>query len=267
MSKIEKKSFISGLVESHIDPQVYEDVLRVFAKETVSMPGFGNLAVSDVPKKHIERAEYTETEISPFRKIEISCDDEANTKFIRQDSTYKFNSKNVSLNTIKQLLINLFAINESGHRPYASAGGLYPVEPLVFLFNDRVDSETSLISGCYHFRPVSKRLQLIKKLELNDFLENYIEGLINKEEAPGFAIVYVAHIGKAIFKYRYRGYRHSAMEVGSMYQQATMVAESLGLRTTAWSSFSEPKLLYNLGLNHNIYLPLTMQLFGYTEPK
>jgi hypothetical protein len=75
----------------------------------------------------------------------------------------------------------------------------------------------------------------------------------------------MAHLGKAIFKYRYRGYRHALMEAGSMYQQATTISQQKDLRTTVWSTFSEQQMLYELSLDHGTYLPLTMQLFGYGE--
>lgn len=67
------------------------------------------------------------------------------------------------------------------------------------------------------------------------------------------------------FKYRYRGYRQAIMEAGSMYQHATYASQSMDLRTTLWSTFSEPELMYALDLNHGAFLPLTMQLFGYEK--
>jgi hypothetical protein len=55
------------------------------------------------------------------------------------------------------------------------------------------------------------------------------------------------------------------MEAGSMFQHATVISQQSDLRTNVWSTFSEQEILYELGLDHGVYLPLTTQLFGYGE--
>ena len=88
---------------------------------------------------------------------------------------------------------------------------------------------------------------------------------MNKKGLPCFSILYLASIGKAIFKYRYRGYRHALMEAGSMYQQATITGQKIELRNTVWSTFSDQELLHAVELDHSSYMPLTLQLFGYGD--
>ncbi len=260
----DKKPFISGLVEGQIDVQVYQDILRNYAKETISMPMFGNFSITNINSQQIARVEFTETEISPFHYHQVSCQD-LNSENERQSSFTKFKQQKMPFDFLRQFLVNCFSPNSGGHRPYPSAGGLYPVEPLVFVFDEQLETHAEIVSGCYHYRAISHKLQLIKKMDADYFFQNLLQGLIKKENRPAFVILYVAHLGKSIFKYRYRGYRQAAMEAGSMYQHCTEVAEKAGFRTTAWSSFSEPQMLAALDLDHGTFLPMTIQLFGYGD--
>lgn len=268
-ASVKKKPFVTGLVESQLDCNVYQDVLKMHAKESISIAKFGNIGLTPVDKKTIARAEFTECEISPFRSIEYECSDDSAAVFKRQSSCNRFSYKAMTLSHIQQVLIQAYGADEQGRRNYPSAGGLYPVEPIVFLNCDKIsdgdDLEPPLQSGFYHFRPVTQSLQLIKTLPSETFINKLLQGFIESEQGPCFAVLYLTHIGKAIFKYRYRGYRHAMMEAGSMYQQATFVAEQLNLRTTLWSSFSEPQIMQAIGLDSNTFMPLTMQLFGFKE--
>lgn len=265
MSAALKKPFISGLVEGHLDAQVYQDILRTHAKESITLLDFGHLAITNVDQRTISRVQFTECEMSPFHHHDKDCQTEAAPFFSRDGSTTRFAQRPVDFSLIEKLLVHSFSPNEANHRPYPSAGGLYPVEPLVFLFEERLNQTVTFCSGAYHFRPISQTLQLIKKMT-SDAFKPLLHGLIEPDCFPALAVVYIAHVGKAVFKYRYRGYRHALMEAGSMYQQALMTAQNLGLRSTVWSSFSDHELVYALDLDPAVYLPLTMQLFGYGAP-
>lgn len=265
MSSTSKKPFIGGLVESNIDVKVYQDILQTYSKETISFPNYGNLSITNIDQKTISRVQFTECEISPFHKGELDCETTQEAAFDRKPSTPMFNDKNINFLDIQQLLIHSFSPNQAGQRPYPSAGGLYPIEPLVFLFEEKIDHQTKIQSGCYHFRPISQKLQFIKKIDKKYFLETLLHGFVDSKHAPCLGILYIAHIGKSIFKYRYRGYRHALMEAGSMYQQATIISQQMGMRNTVWSTFSDHEMLYALDLEYGTYLPLTMQLFGYSE--
>lgn len=84
----DKKSvFINGLVESSVDPQVYQDVRKTFARETISFIKHGNLSITDTNSKLISRVQFTECEISPFHKHDIDCSQIAGSGFKRKEST------------------------------------------------------------------------------------------------------------------------------------------------------------------------------------
>lgn len=256
------KVFHNGLAEATLDVNVYNDVLKTFAKETVSFLNFGNLGITTVSAGKINRAEFSESEISPFRKHEIPCQKGHTKAFKRQASFTKFSEKKITLSEVQNFLLATFSCDDNQHRPYPSAGGLYPVEPLVFLFPERVDSFNHP-AGCYHFRPLSESLQLIQKIDRETFYQKLMHGFVAEGHQPAFCILYIAQVVKAIFKYRYRGYRHALMEAGAMYQAATVSSEHFQLRNTVWCTFSEPEILTALKLDYRSYLPLAMQFFGY----
>ncbi|MDI9817798.1 MULTISPECIES: SagB/ThcOx family dehydrogenase [unclassified Legionella] len=263
MEEQTSKTFINSILDSHIDSDVHQDILKNHAKESITLLNFGNINISNVNSKIIQQVEFSETEISPFHKNDIDCT-AAVDSVCRKPSTYTFNQQKISFPDLQALLIRSFSPGENGRRHYPSAGGLYPVEPLVFLFPERIEG-FSHKPGCYHFRPLKKKLQLLKTMSGSFFFDNILHGLIDKKHHPCFSILYLANVGKAIFKYRYRGYRHALMEAGSMYQQATRISDEAGLRTTVWSSFSDQQLNHALELDHSTYLPLTLQFFGYGD--
>jgi len=149
MTTSEKKTtFTSSLVEGSIDSQVYQDLRRTFARETISFIKHGNISITNVNPKLLNRVQFTETEISPFHRHDIDCSDVEPSDFIRQTSNVKFANQKIDFATIKTILINAFAKTSKETRPYPSAGGLYPVEPLVFLFADKINNFGTAPSGC-----------------------------------------------------------------------------------------------------------------------
>ncbi|MFO1257569.1 MAG: SagB/ThcOx family dehydrogenase [Gammaproteobacteria bacterium] len=263
MNVFQRTHFITGDVESGIDSKVYESILKTHAKEAITLLDIGLVSVTNTENEMIERVQFTECDILPFHQGDLECTAEGAADFERLASVNAFEPRSISFSDVSKFLIHAFSPDKTGRRPYPSAGGLYPVEPLVFLFNERLEEDVE--SGCYHFRPIKQKLQIIQSITYEHFFNKLLHGMIKIENAPCFCILYVAHLGKSIFKYRYRGYRHAVMECGAMYQQATLVSQRQGLRTTAWSSFGDHEMLQALNLDPGVFLPITMQLFGYKD--
>lgn len=266
MTENAAKSFVcKGGYNLSVDNQVYHDIIKTFAKETICLSPLGFMTKTNVHDSIIKKIEYSEYEISPFHKHDISCDEQTTSSFYRQPSIAKFSKRKIDLAILKQTLVNSFAVDAEQRRPYPSGGALYPIEALVFIFKERVSGFDNHIPGCYHFRPVSKKLQFISELPFDWFYETLMQNYLNIENAPAFGVLYMAHIGKALFKYRYRGYRHALIEVGAMCQMASFASQELGLRNTIWSTFGEYQLMQKLNLNNAQFMPFMMQFFGYAE--
>lgn len=264
-----RKYFITGNVENSVDSRVYKEVLQHYSKESITLIDKGNMSVTVAPKDEIERVVFTENEIFPFHSNDLDLTDiNPNADaFIRKPSLNKFSSDKIKLKDLKQLLISSFA-EYNQRRPYPSGGGLYPVNVLVFIFAERViadNNDQPLVSGCYNFLPVSKSLQLIKEMPMSYFYNKLLHGMINADDYPAFCFLYLGHIAKSLFKYRYRGYRHAMLETGSMYQSAIFHAQKQGLESCVWGSFSENEFLCELDLDYSTYMPIIMQLFGYNK--
>jgi len=146
---------------------------------------------------------------------------------------------------------------EEPRRPIPSAGGLFPVE--VFLILHEGASSPDLPAGLHHLLPVSRRLQpLPMKMP---------EAVFRPTDfgQPAGGILYVLNLPKAVFKYRYRGYRHGLMEAGSLYQQAALAARHHGIGTRSWSGFCDDAVIRGIHLDPADFLPLLIQSFGLTH--
>lgn len=253
-------------LKAAIDPDVYNDILKTHAKESLTFIPFGNMCLSPVNTKTIASIVGLESSFpSPdhYQKTPIACQSSHKILDERKPSLRQFSTRMLDFSVIDTLLVNAFSPNHSGTKPYPSAGALYPIEPLLFLFKERVEHHQPIDSGCYHFRPIQRTLALIKPMEMKPNIHRLLHGLVDADAPPNLCILYVANIEKSIFKYRYRGYRHALMEVGSMYQQVAMVAQALGLGSTVWSGFNDYQVMNALGLNRRVFLPMTMQFLGY----
>jgi SagB-type dehydrogenase family enzyme len=247
--------------------EVYDDILRTHAKQSLAIMPFGNFYMSYANETTIAEVIADETTLAPNdNPLIIPCHSATTTPLSdRKPSLRKFSEQKLPFDLIQSILIQSFSLNRFGHRPYPSAGGVYSIEPVIFLFSERVSHHEPIVSGCYHFKPRQNRLELIKTLHLSLAVQQFYHGMIVENTSPQLCILYLAHVEKSIFKYRYRGYRHALMEVGSMYQQASMVAQELGLRSSVWSSFNDHQVMCELNLDQRIFLPLTMQFIGYED--
>lgn len=147
------------------------------------------------------------------------------------------------------------------HRPYPSAGGLFPVETFVALTKPLAD-DGQPARGIYHVLPVSRRLVALQVPE-----RGWTELLIDPGNYgyPPLVFVYAVDIRKAIFKYGARGYRHALLEAGSMYQQVDLCARTLGLGTRLWSGFQDYRLAQLLALAPSELVPVVVHWVGREE--
>jgi hypothetical protein len=108
-----------------------------------------------------------------------------------------------------------------------------------------------------HYLPLSHAFEILREaLSPEDY-----EGITDLS-GVSFYVLYCINLKKSIFKYRYRGYRLSILEAGSMYQQALVEAERLGLSSRVIAGFSEGCVASLCGVNPSLILPTIIQAFG-----
>lgn len=162
-----------------------------------------------------------------------------------------------------QLLYDSFG-REFPHssKNYPSAGGLYPVIPLMLIL--KKDLKNNLNPGCYVFD--STKIRFLKICQWNNNEINKVKKILNYDQNvhPPYCIAYALDIRRAVTKYYEKGYRHGLIEVGLMaqsFREATSAVDNLGER--CWSYFTDISLTHACGLNFRL-CPITLiQWFGY----
>jgi SagB-type dehydrogenase family enzyme len=250
---------------NYVDPAMHRSVVEFHSKgnwiRSSEIPLGGTRGIS---QESIESATFSQLKPAPQYSRLVPLEKSEMPDIARDfGTTHQFASEpDFSRELLSKLLLNSFAAYASGeragHRPYPSAGGLYPVE--FFVVINRTGHH-SIPPGAYHYLPVDHALGAWSYgcLECGTTVLGYQDAC----HPPPVSLVYLLNLHKALFKYQYRGYRHGLMEVGSMYQQAKKEAEKLSLASHCWSNFSDDRISRWLGLHPEHYLPVLVQSFGW----
>lgn len=149
---------------------------------------------------------------------------------------------------------------------YPSAGALYPVFPIIYIFSP--DAAEGLSMGCYVFDSHKIRLLKIKDFSSKDTAS--IRSAISNDDFPSYlAIGYAIDLKRAVTKYRRRGYRHALIEVGLMAQSFREACRDVDdeLGELCWSGFSDHQLAHASGLNPRLSPIGLLQWFGRKHDK
>lgn len=140
--------------------------------------------------------------------------------------------------------------SESGTRPVASAGRLYPLElyPLVI---DAVD----LDSGLYHYNPATNTLERPADPDyiddrfgpLDDFVaENWAH--LDGDHAVSVVLLVAGLPSRSTVKYGERGYLFTLVEAGAVVHAAQLAAGHLGIGSRPYAGFRYDAVDELLGL-------------------
>lgn len=180
----------------------------------------------------------------------------------RNDSCSQFEKRTISFSTIEALLSPLLVkAGSTSKRGYPSGGAIYPVEVFCVNLEDSISSWPSQ-HRTLHLLSNSKTLESYQSRSDIPRLREAILPFGSGIGRPCLAVIYCVFTPKAIFKYRYRGYRLALMEAGSMYMLTDLRAKELGLHSRPWSGFTDHKITKYLDLNPTLFLPACIQLIG-----
>lgn len=120
--------------------------------------------------------------------------------------------------------------DKSENRMYPSAGGRYPLEIYLFIFNVQ-----GLESGVYHYHFKTHTLEAIpfeniKKHAMKQVKQEWIG-------ESGFLVIPTAVFERTEMKYRDRGYRHIMTEYGHIAQNIYLVGTALDLGVCSVGGF------------------------------
>lgn len=179
----------------------------------------------------------------------------------RRGSVRSFAPQPVGFDTLSALLRwAKCAVDDGGHRPYPSGGGLFPIE--TFVVPLRREAIVSLDDAVHRVLARSGRLERVAEAAPERLLDALSRPPLGLSRPPPFALVYAASFERVVPKYRHRGYRTALIEAGAIIQQVDLCAQPLGLATVPWAWFDEYELSRLMGLNP-VRLPLVLcQLVG-----
>lgn len=250
------------------DEDVYLDTLQFNAKAHYALlPGLkGAVYLTSIPDARL--AKLINAEVSTAgtgERIELQRASPAS--FVRNVSATAFRSGPAdSFDVMRSIVGTALAAQTEvpgvARMPYPSGGSLYPV--LAFV------CRTSQLShgwpgtdSAYQVMPFSRELESLNVTAAPKLLLDVLSGgSADTLGTPGFGILYAMYLDKALFKYRYRGYRLALMETGSMYQRVSEEVQAQGLKTRVWAGFSDYRAAASLGLDATHVLPLVAQFVG-----
>lgn len=180
----------------------------------------------------------------------------------RNESCECFEKRVLEFKLVEKLLAPLLTKEDSSHkRGYPSGGAIYPIEVFCVNINGDVQGWPTS-SDALHLLPVSRALEAhspqidIRSLSRSIAPESDFIG------SPALAIIYCIYLPKALFKYRFRGYRLALLEAGSMYMLTDLRCKELNLKSRVWSGFTDHQIVKALNLNPTLFLPACIQLIG-----
>lgn len=182
----------------------------------------------------------------------------------RNESCEKFSDHEISLATAHEIISPL--LSRATHpykRGYPSGGALFPVE--LFCCNLSQKSSWPNSQNTLHLLPRSKKMEPIKDCFT---AEQLLKALLPTDAnigSPSVALIYLMYLPKAVFKYRYRGYRLAMLEAGSMYMLTDLRCKELKLKNRIWSGYTDHQITKALNLNPALFLPLCVQFIGHQE--
>lgn len=253
-------------VTHYIDPEVLNNVKDFHVRGNfISLSEFSERTfVSAVPLTHLEKFENKEVLFRPGFSSAVKISPSVHSKRERMPSGIGFCDRNTcSVRTIERLLVNAFSSPEpdSVRRPYPSGGAQYPVEIFLCLLSENVDNwQTG--TNVYHYLPLSRALEPVAACDTRELYRSLSGVDAGRLGRPHFALVYCIIFEKALFKYRYRGYRMALMEAGSMYQNAGLIADEIGLRNRVWAGFTDSFVAKTMNIDQRTAAPLIVQFFG-----
>lgn len=153
-----------------------------------------------------------------------------------------FNGTKVDLQVLSNVLGNSMAptkkviVDETSElamslRPYASGGGLYPVEVYPILLDEKEGH--ALVT---HYNPLEHELSVIDCVDRQQML-NQLNDLEDRLSNASVVFMFTAVMPRVTVKYGTRGHRFALLEAGHITQNLSLCAVDNGLSTLPWGGF------------------------------
>lgn len=251
---------VAALQEMIVSEKKMNEVLKIHQKTTWHNNNrlYGNdnnlnswismVAMTDVLPVHSEES------------IPLICNNDFDLENVQSVRNFKENFQ-VKFEELSEMLLRAFGRRKTTkHKNYPSAGGIYPVIPILVILDQNVIEEIDT-PGSYIYNGTDHKLLLLKRFTDQDIIN--LRENISCNENYKVMIAYAIDIKRSITKYRIRGYRHALIEVGLMAQSfryAIWKYEHFG--EVSWSGFNDNALTHSLGLSPRLAPVTLLQWFG-----
>lgn len=252
-----------------LSPEVMDETLAFHAKGnyTIHKATQHLSALHQIPPKDLEKLTGNElklnTIVAPSKNKEPTLTPLASPHPLRRNSSCeRFEARPLHFDIVQALLAPLLTKSPTTYkRGYPSGGALYPIEVFCINLHNKIE-QWSTESDALHLLPSSRSLEAhTPSIDIHQLTEAIIPESIDIG-SPSLALIYSIYLPKALFKYRYRGYRLSLMEAGSMYMITDLRCKELQLNSRPWSGYTDHQVTKNLNLNPSLFLPVCIQLIG-----
>ncbi|SKB01973.1 SagB-type dehydrogenase domain-containing protein [Pseudomonas extremaustralis] len=250
-----------------VDAWVYEEVLDFHSKGNFTL----HRAFKDRVGLHFlnekQLVQLTGNELVLYPDMDLTVGfalpkEDIENHLSRNESCERFLSESLDFADVERLIFPLLSKEGGSYkRGYPSAGALYPAEIFICSLSNENTSWPEA-GKILHLLPRSRKFEIMQGEADPELLKSAIMESANDIGSPSMAIIYVAYMPKSLFKYRYRGYRMSLMEIGSIYMLVELQAKSLGLACRLWSAYTDSMLCKVLGVNPALFFPMCVHFIG-----
>jgi SagB-type dehydrogenase family enzyme len=138
-----------------------------------------------------------------------------------------------SMKATRKTLIDAERGLEIHKRPYASGGGLYPIEVYPILLN--VEGIEPVVT---RYDAVAHQLVIVKECRSRDDILGPLSDFADQLSKAAVIFIFSAVFPRTTVKYGNRGYRFALIEAGEIAQNLSLMAEAKSLKTV-WQSENE----------------------------
>ncbi len=163
-----------------------------------------------------------------------------------------FSGKSISLQQLANVLHPAIAPTqqvalgqlEMLFRPYASGGGLYPVEVYPILL-DYAPHQAAVT----HYQPSKHALSIIQEIDRAAVLA-CLNDLDDRLAKASVVFIFTAVMPRTTVKYGARGHRFALLEAGQVCQNLSLTAVDNGLSTLPWGGFYDDQIADLLNIDN-----------------
>ncbi len=129
-------------------------------------------------------------------------------------------------------------------RPYASGGGLYPIEVYPILLNIK-----GMMPAVTRYDAVTHELVVVREFGAREEILAPLNDFAGQLANTAIVFVLSAVFPRTTVKYGNRGYRFALIEAGEIAQNLSLMAEAESLKTLPWGGFFDDDVADLLGVD------------------